>query len=65
MSRAKVLTCTTPSTCFEDLRYFKGNVFAVFAKDGSSYTYPCTLAQAREWFSDPSPGGYFNDQIRD
>ena len=54
------------SSCFDDLRYSQsaGGVFATFAKDGSSYFYPMSRADAQEWFDDDSLGEYFNAMVR-
>ena len=60
------LTADQASTCFDDLRYSQsaGGVFATFAKDGSSYFYPMSRADAQRWFDDDSLGEYFNAIVR-
>jgi hypothetical protein len=64
-SRAKTLVAdTSGSSCFDSLVYRNGVVTAVFAKDGSEYDYGMSLADARDWFSDGSLGGFFNDEVR-
>lgn len=51
------------STCFDELSFRAGTVFATFT-DGSEYTYDMSKAEAKEWFDDPSLGGYFNAVVR-
>jgi hypothetical protein len=66
-SRAKPLIAdTSESECFDSLVYRKGLVTAVFSKGGGAgtYEYEISLAEAREWFADPSLGEYFNAEIR-
>ena len=66
-SRAKPLIAdTSESECFDSLVYRKGLVTAVFSKGGGAgtYEYEMSLAEAREWFADPSLGEYFNAEIR-
>lgn len=60
------LTADQASTCFDELVYSQsaGGVFATFAKDGSSYFYPMSRADAQEWFDDDSLGEYFNAMVR-
>ena len=50
----------------DSLVYRKGLVTAVFSKGGGAgtYEYEMSLAEAREWFADPSLGEYFNAEIR-
>jgi hypothetical protein len=61
--RTKPLVWTGDSTCFDDLRYSGGSVYATFT-DGTQYIYPSSKAEAREWFQDESVGKYFNAFIR-
>jgi hypothetical protein len=65
-SRSKVLEAdTSDSTCFDSLVYQNGVVTASFIGPGAGiYDYDVTLAEAREWFDDPSLGGFFNDNIK-
>lgn len=62
----QTLVADQASSCFDDLRYSQsaGGVFATFAKDGSSYFYPMSRADAVEWFDDESLGEYFNEVVR-
>ena len=62
--RAPKVLVGPESSCFDDLRWSGGTVFATFTKDGSQYTYDMSRAEAKEWFSDDSPGGYFNAEVR-
>jgi hypothetical protein len=56
---------TDGSTCFDDLRYSKGVVYATFT-DGSQYTYDdLSRSEARDFFDADSLGGYFNAFIRE
>ncbi len=59
------LTADQDSACFDELKYSQsaGGVFAVFAKDGSSYFYPMLRVDAQAWFDDDL-GRYFNAMIR-
>jgi|SRR5579864_5385851 len=52
------------STCFDDLRYSGGTVYATFT-DGSQYTYDMDRSEARDFFDADSLGGYFNAFIRE
>jgi hypothetical protein len=65
-SRAKTLVAdTSDSTCFDSLVYRNGVVTASFIGPAAGvWDYDVDLATAREWFADPSLGGYFNDQIK-
>lgn len=65
-TRAKTLTAdTSGSTCFDSLTYRNGTVTASFIGPAAGeWDYEMSLAEAREWFSDDSLGGYFNDNIR-
>lgn len=63
-SRGKTLVWDGESSCFDDLRYKNGTVYATFS-DGSQYTYDdMTRADAKEWFESGSVGTYFNKEIR-
>jgi hypothetical protein len=65
-SRAKTLVAdTSQSSCFDSLTYRDGVVTASFANPTVGvWDYDVDLATAREWFADPSLGGYFNDNIK-
>ena len=65
-SRAKTLVAdTSASTCFDSLVYRNGVVTASFIGPAAGvWDYDVDLATAREWFADPSLGGFFNDQIK-
>jgi hypothetical protein len=65
-TRAKTLVAdASNSSCFDDLRYSNGVVSASFANPTiGTWEYEMSLKEAREWFSDDSLGGYFNDNIR-
>jgi len=54
---------TSDSTCFDDLRYSNGSVFATFT-DGSQYDYAMSRSEAKDWFEDSSLGGFFNAYVR-
>lgn len=66
-SRAKTLVAdVSDSTCFADLRYRNGIVSATFANTTQgTWEYEMSLSDAREWFSDGSLGGFFNDNVRE
>jgi hypothetical protein len=55
---------TDGSTCFADLRYSNGIVFATFT-DGTQYEYDMSRSEARDFFDDDSLGGYFNAYVRE
>lgn len=61
--RGKPLVWNGDSTCFSDLRFKDGIVYATFT-DGSQYAYAMSKADAREWFKDKSVGTFFNFNIR-
>src|SRR5580700_9676581 len=65
-SRSKTLVAdTSGSTCFDSLTYKDGTVTASFIGPAAGvYEYDVTLAEAREWFADPSLGSYFNSEIK-
>jgi hypothetical protein len=65
-SRAKTLVAdTSGSTCFDSLVFRNGVVTASFIGPAAGeWDYDVDLATAREWFDDPSLGGFFNDQIK-
>jgi hypothetical protein len=65
-TRAKTLTAdTSGSTCFDSLTYKNGVVTASFIGPAAGeWEYDVSLSEAREWFSDDSLGGYFNDNIK-
>jgi hypothetical protein len=65
-SRAKTLVAdTSGSTCFDSLTYKNGVVTASFIGPAAGeWDFDVDLATAREWFNDPSLGGYFNDNIK-
>lgn len=65
-SRSKELVAdTSGSTCFDSLTYKNGVVTASFIGPAAGeWDYDMSLKEAREWFSDKSLGGYFNDNIR-
>jgi hypothetical protein len=53
------------STCFADLEYVPGGVWATFHRGGAiTYFYVLSKAEAADWFDDESAGGYFNDNVR-
>jgi hypothetical protein len=54
---------TGDSTCFSDLRWSGGVVYATFT-DGSQYDYDMPRSDAKEWFEDVSLGGFFNAYVR-
>jgi hypothetical protein len=60
----KLFADASDSTCFDDLSYEGGVVTAIFT-DGSIYDYPMSKSEARDWFDDPSLGGYFNSVVRE
>jgi hypothetical protein len=66
-TRAKTLVAdTSGSTCFDSLTYKNGVVKASFKNPTvGTWEYDMSLAEAREWFSDDSLGGYFNDNVRE
>ena len=66
-TRAKTLNADcSGSTCFEALTYRDGVVTASFANPTiGDWDYEMSLSEAREWFSDDSLGGYFNDNVRE
>jgi hypothetical protein len=66
-TRSKVLVADTAgSECFDSLEYSDGTVTASFIGPASGeWTYDISLAEAKEWFSDDSLGGYFNDNVRE
>ena len=66
-SRAKTLVAdTSGSDCFDSLVYRDGTVTASFIGPAAGeWQYDMSLAEAREWFSDDSLGGYFNDNVRE
>jgi len=50
---------------FDSLTYRDGTVTASFIGPAAGeWDYDVDLATAREWFDDPSLGGYFNDNIK-
>ena len=54
------------SECFDSLTYKNGVVTASFIGPAAGvWEYEMSLAEAREWFSDDSLGGYFNDNVRE
>jgi hypothetical protein len=65
-SRAKELKAdTSGSTCFTSLKYKDGVVSATFANPTvGTWEYEMSRADAKEWFDDPSLGGFFNANIR-
>lgn len=64
-SRARPLIAdVSGSKCFSDLRWSKNQVFATFARDGSSYSYPMSRKEAKAWFGAESLGQYFDENIR-
>jgi hypothetical protein len=65
-SRAKTLVAdSSGSTCFDSLVYRNGVVTASFIGPAAGeWDFDVSLAEAREWFDDPSLGGYFNDNIK-
>ena len=65
-SRAKTLVAdTSNSSCFDSLVYRNGIVTASFVGPAAGeWDYDVDLATAREWFADPSLGGFFNDNIK-
>jgi len=66
-TRAKTLVAdTSGSECFDSLTYKNGVVTASFIGPAAGdWEYDMSLAEAREWFSDDSLGGYFNDNVRE
>jgi hypothetical protein len=66
-SRAQTLVAdTSGSECFDSLVYRDGTVTASFVGPAAGvWEYDMSLSEAREWFSDDSLGGYFNDEIRE
>ncbi len=66
-SRSKPLIAdVSGSTCFDSLVYRNGVVTASFIGPASGeWDYEMSLADARAWFSSPSLGGFFNDEIRE
>jgi len=66
-SRAQTLVAdVSGSECFDSLTYKNGTVTASFIGPASGeWQYDMSLAEAREWFSDDSLGGYFNDNVRE
>ena len=63
--RSKPLVADTDgSTCFTDLRYSGGFAYGTFT-DGTSYSWPCSASEFKEWRDDNSLGGYFNENIRE
>ncbi|HUE11650.1 MAG TPA: hypothetical protein VMQ54_11955 [Steroidobacteraceae bacterium] len=66
-SRAKTLTAdTSDSECFDSLTYKNGVVTASFIGPAAGvWEYSMSRAEAAEWFSDDSLGGYFNDNVRE
>ncbi len=63
-SRAKTIVAdTSDSSCFSDLRFKGGTVYATFT-DGSQYEYDVDRATFKEWIDD-SLGGFFNAEIRE
>ncbi len=65
-SRAQTLRAdTSGSSCFTSLQYSDETVVASFANPTiGDWSYDMSLKDAREWFSDDSLGGFFNDNIR-
>jgi hypothetical protein len=66
-TRAKTLSAdTSGSECFDRLTYKDGTVTASFIGPAAGeWDYDMSLSEAREWFSDDSLGGYFNDNVRE
>ena len=66
-TRAKTLVAdTSGSECFDSLTYKNGVVTASVHRPrrwGLGIRHE--FAEAREWFSDDSLGGYFNDNVRE
>jgi hypothetical protein len=65
-NRARTLEAdTSGSSCFDSLIYKDGVVTASFANPTiGEWSYDMSLKDAREWFSDSSLGGFFNDNVR-
>jgi hypothetical protein len=64
-SRAKPVVFDGGSTCFDDLSYADGGVYATFANPTrGTWFYPMTKKEAKAWASAPSYGQYFNDEVR-
>jgi hypothetical protein len=62
---APLVADTSGSSCFDSLVYRNGVVTASFIGPAAGvYEYDVTLAEAREWFADPSLGSYFNSEIK-
>lgn len=55
---------TSNSTCFDSLEWEDGIATATFLKDGTTYDYPMSRSDFRDWIEDDSLGGYFNDMVR-
>lgn len=63
-SRARIIEADQPSACFVELYYEGGIATATFAKDGTTYDYPMSRSEFREWADDESLGGFFNLFVR-
>lgn len=65
-SSGNLTTWDVQSECIATLAYDRAQGVAIFTfhKGGKTYTAPMSLQQATAWAHSPSPGEYFNSNIK-